>query len=177
VASFDSQTEYLDEPDWRLLQNSHVHLYWQDEVLTETVKALADFGYRVFAFDAHDWQTDQHMLVALGRALSFPDYYGRNLDALNDCLSDVATYGYGAAPADRGTLMAVRRYDSFTERSPRTAQALLDIFATQARHGALVGHRMLMLVQTTDPRASYSPVGATPVIWNPKEWLNARRGL
>ena len=154
-----------------------MHLFWHDDVLAETVELLSNFGYRVVAFDARDWQTDQDMLVDLGRALSFPDYYGRNLDALNDCLSDVATYDYGATPVDKGTLVAVRGYDAFTERSPKTAQALLDIFATQARHGALVGHRMLLLVQTADPRASYEPVGATPVMWNPKEQLNAKRGL
>ena len=27
--------------------------------------------------------------IALAKALSFPDYYGKNLDALYDCLTDI----------------------------------------------------------------------------------------
>ena len=33
--------------------------------------------------------------TALATALDFPDYYGRNLDALNDCLGDLADRGRG----------------------------------------------------------------------------------
>lgn len=32
----------------------------------------------------------REVLVAFGKALRFPDYYGANLDALNDCLQDLA---------------------------------------------------------------------------------------
>lgn len=177
MPSFDPQAQFFDEPDWQLLQNSSVHLFWQEDVLAEALLELTAYGYRPHTFDAEEWAADEDMLVAVGQALSFPDYYGRSLDAFSDCLSDVARYDYGASPSDRGTLLAVRRYDTFTERSPRTAQVFLDIFANEARTGALVGHRMLLLIQTADPRASYAPVGATPVMWNPREWMNAKRGL
>ena len=33
----------------------------------------------------------REVLVAFGAALGFPDYYGQNLDALNDCLQDLAS--------------------------------------------------------------------------------------
>ena len=33
----------------------------------------------------------REVLVAFGTALGFPDYYGANLDALNDCLQDLAS--------------------------------------------------------------------------------------
>ena len=35
-------------------------------------------------------ETREQLHDALARQLSFPDYYGRNLDALFDCLTDLA---------------------------------------------------------------------------------------
>lgn len=38
---------------------------------------------------ARAWRTEQDVHQALAQALSFPGYYGRNLDALYDCLTDL----------------------------------------------------------------------------------------
>jgi hypothetical protein len=38
----------------------------------------------------------------LAALLEFPDYYGRNLDALNDCLRDVAAADYGVRDGGPG---------------------------------------------------------------------------
>ena len=38
---------------------------------------------------ARKWRTEQDVHDALARALQFPGYYGRNLDALFDCLRDL----------------------------------------------------------------------------------------
>ena len=35
------------------------------------------------------WRTEREAHDALARALDFPDYYGHNLDALHDCLTDL----------------------------------------------------------------------------------------
>ena len=35
------------------------------------------------------WRTPRDAHDALARALAFPDYYGHNLDALHDCLTDL----------------------------------------------------------------------------------------
>ena len=43
------------------------------------------FGY----VDGAGLETTDAVLRAIGDALSFPDHYGANLDALNDCLRDL----------------------------------------------------------------------------------------
>ncbi|GAB3697911.1 barstar family protein [Mariniluteicoccus flavus] len=52
------------------------------------VAALEDAGWRTGVVEGAG--TKPEVLAAIGRALSFPDYYGRNLDALWDCLTDLA---------------------------------------------------------------------------------------
>ena len=38
---------------------------------------------------AAGWDSPEKAHEELARALAFPDYYGRNLDALHDCLGDL----------------------------------------------------------------------------------------
>ena len=38
---------------------------------------------------AAGWDTPEKAHADLAQALSFPDYYGHNLDALHDCLTDL----------------------------------------------------------------------------------------
>jgi Barstar (barnase inhibitor) len=109
--------------------------------------------------------------------LDFPDYFGRNLDALNDCMRDVASRAYGWRADATGLVIVLRGFDAFTSVDRRIAQILLDIFADQARCAILIGNRIMCLVQSNDPRLSFDPVGAMPAMWNDAEWLNSKRGL
>lgn len=40
--------------------------------------------------DIHQFKTRKSAHAYLKKALRFPDYYGENLDALHDCLGDIA---------------------------------------------------------------------------------------
>lgn len=60
----------LDVPD---VQHAVEHAGWA-------------FGY----VDGAALDTVAGVLRAIGEALAFPDHYGQNLDALNDCLRDLA---------------------------------------------------------------------------------------
>ncbi|QYN21655.1 barstar family protein [Amycolatopsis sp. DSM 110486] len=55
-------------------------------------------------------------------------HYGKNLDALNDCLSDVAAGDYGPALGATGFVLGLRHYDKFGAAQDGTAHAVLDIF-------------------------------------------------
>jgi hypothetical protein len=176
VPPFDPDANLTEDQAYRLAMNSAVTLFRRPEALDETTGWLADHGYQLVRLDAGAWhsQADFHRDIQI--ALDFPDYYGHNLDAFNDCLRDVATYAYGASRDATGTILVFTGYDAFAAREPRAAQVILDIIAGNARHAMLFGHRMLCLVQSNDPNLDFDPVGATPVTWNSAEWQRSARG-
>lgn len=140
--------------------NSAVTLYQRP--VDDICDWLTEHGYQLVRLAAGwDTQADFHHDIKV--ALDFPDYYGANLDAFNDCMRDVATYDYGASRDATGTVLVFTGYDAFARREPHAAQAILDIIAGTARFAMLFGHRMLCLVQSNDPNIGFDPVGATPV--------------
>lgn len=63
-----------------------------DDVQHTVENAGWDFAY----VDGWHVETKKEFLNAVGEALHFPDYYGRNFDAMADCLHDVkADHGNG----------------------------------------------------------------------------------
>ena len=147
--------------DWSLLQNGTVCRYDHAFQLDSACTRLADLGYLVHRIDAHPWTSVGDMHTAFAETMSFPSYYGRNLDALNDVLSDVARFDYGSDPACSGTVLAIAGYDTLAEMDRRTAGVVLDIFAVQARLAALYAHPMLCLVESTV--TDYPAVGGRSV--------------
>lgn len=136
--------------DWGLLQNGFVHTCRDRFTLDTAAVHLADLNYLIHTFDAGSWSDVADMHTAFAETMSFPAYYGRNLDALNDVLSDVSRYSYGSDPHSAGTVVVIAGFDSLLELDGRTALLVLDIFARQARLAALYGHAMLCLVETTN---------------------------
>lgn len=161
--------------DFRLVINSFVTLFWRMELLDQALGWLQGRGYTVVRLDASRWTADADLHCDIAAALDFPDYYGRNLDALNDCMRDVVDYQYGATRDATGLVLAFTGYESFAKERPRTAHTVLDIMADQARAAALIGHRVMCLVQSNDPNIAFEPVGAMSVMWNHAEWFDARR--
>ena len=175
VAPFDSDADLNQDRGFRLLANTPVTLFWRRSVLDETTQWLIAHGYQVTFLDASSWNTEDDLHREVAEALNFPGYYGRNLDALNDCMRDVVNHDYGWGAESTGLALVFAGYDAFSRNCPRAAQVVLDIMADQSRSAALFGRRLMCLVQTNDPRIGFDPVGAVPVSWNDAEWLDASR--
>lgn len=175
MAAFDPETDLSQDLAYRLLINTSVTLFWRPQVLDETTAWLSAHGYQVTGIDASQWSTEHDLHRDIAAALSFPDYYGRNLDALNDCMRDVVSQDYGWAPGTTGLALAFTGYDAFAARCPRAAQIVLDIMADHSRSAALFGRRLTCLIQSNDPHICFEPVGATAVTWNDAEWLDSKR--
>jgi hypothetical protein len=162
--------------DFQLLLTGAIHLFWRRAILDETVAELREAGYDILVLDASRWSSEGEMHSDIAREFSFPAYYGKNMDALNDCLRDVAL-GEENSALTSATALVLDHFDSFVRAEASAAQTFIDIFADNSRRAMLVGHRMVCLLQSDDPRLQLAPVGATPVAWNHKEWMEKNRGL
>jgi hypothetical protein len=176
VPSFENTPETWERVDWQLLQNGFVTMFWSRDLFTATAHSLTDMGYKVVALDAGEWHTTQDALLSLGEALDFPSYYGKNLDALVDCLRDVAGFDYGSDPESEGTVIALDHYDKFTTLLSQMAWTILDILADTGRQALLIGHRFIVILQSDHDGLTFGTVGGTSVGWNRREFLNKKRG-
>lgn len=160
-----------DRLDVQLLQSSAVTLYHKQAVLAQDVAWLQQAGYRVYALDAISWTSASDFHADAKRSLALPAHYVANLASWIDCLGDLEV------PRDGGVALQFRHFDAFARAEPRFAQTLLDSIESASRRFLLLERRLLALVQSDDPRIRFERIGAAPVNWNPREWLDADRGL
>jgi RNAse (barnase) inhibitor barstar len=167
-----------EQLDWIILRDGGVHLYWRQEILADDLNWLISNRYKIISFDATEWQSasesesERRMHESLKTQLLFPDYYGKNLNALDECILDDLI-----VPDTGGLALVLNHYDRFSkpvhnlasdERS--TAEVVLSIFAKAVRHHMLFGRRLLILVQSDDPTITFGRLGGVAAWWNHREW-------
>lgn len=157
--------------DLRLLQNGAVALYHKHSVLSDDVAWFQRAGYRVYTLDAAHWATPADFHEAAKETLEFPVHYIANLAGWIDCLGDLTV------PRESGVVLQIRHFDAFARAQPQFAHTLLDSIESSSRRFLVTGRRLLALVQSDDARIRFERVGAMPVTWNPREWLDSDRGL
>ena len=122
-------------------------LFLREHILREAEEALQTLGYALVELDAVAWRDAADLHDALATALHFPDYYGRNFNALDDCLGDVAHGDYGwSPPLSVGLMVVVHGFGDFARRQPKLAGDLAESFVSTTRGGLLFGHQILWLL-------------------------------
>src|SRR6185369_11944071 len=89
MAAFSTDPGEWQRLDLSLFQNSPVALYFRPEVLDEDIERLRGEGYRIDEFNCANWHTESDFHADVAGRLAFPDYYGCNLDAFDDCIEDI----------------------------------------------------------------------------------------
>jgi hypothetical protein len=84
-------------------------------------------GLRVAELDASAIADKQELMAAISSALEFPDYFGANWDALDECLRDLGWIGA------EGYVLVVSGGDAFWRRSPELAGMLVRAWIDAAR--------------------------------------------
>ncbi len=171
MVSFTDAVDVWDRLDFQLLLDGAVTLYYSADIMHEDCEWLKQHKYKVGDLDASNWNTEAAFHADVKRILEFPSYYGENLNAFSDCLSDLEM------DEDGGFAIAIMHFNSFFRVMPDRAQAVLDIIETNSRRHLLIGKRLIALVQTDNPRVVYEHVGCITPSWNPRERMERNRGL
>jgi RNAse (barnase) inhibitor barstar len=168
-----SENEY-SAFDYEILRDGGIALYRSNDYLEEDVEQLRLAGYHVYRIDCKEWKSELDMHNSLSLELSFPSYYGKNLNALNDVITDVYV------PAAGGLVLVLLHFDVFAKGAgsvhPLT-EALLESLSRASHQSLLTGKRFLTLVQSDEPSMSFPKLGLSAPSWNRREWLNKDRGL
>jgi hypothetical protein len=90
--------------------------------------AAQDAGLAFCVVDASAVRTKSQFLGLLGRTLAFPSWFGRNWDALEDCLTDASWM------PQSGFVLQVEGYQAYAQADPDGFAILLDIFKTSAEY-------------------------------------------
>jgi len=170
-------TAFRDDPvererlDWRLLESGAVTLYHRPTILSEDSAWLRANGYRLHVLEAIHWTSGRAFFEGLYPALGLPDHFAKNLAGWLDALAELDL------PPSGCLALEFRHFDSFARADRQLAQAVLDAIESTSRRLLLTGRRLIALVQCDDARIRFERIGAVPVNWNPREWLDADRGV
>lgn len=163
--------EEVQRLDWQLMERGAIALYHRSSVLSGDLGWFRQQQYVIHELNALTWQTPADFHAEAQRVLGFPSHYSKNLAGWVDCLPELEV------PDQSGVILVFRRYDTFAKAQPQLAQTILDSIESTSRRFLLTGRRLLALVQSDDPRIRFERVGAMPVTWNPREWLESDRGI
>ncbi|GGO69738.1 barstar family protein [Nocardioides deserti] len=98
---------------------------WEVAYAVADVRAtLERAGWRLFHLDGRAHPSRAETLEALGEALALPSWWGRNLDALADCLRDLA-----AEPGTGRTALLWDGWGVLHDQDPRTVDVVLRLLA------------------------------------------------
>jgi len=93
-----------------------------DRAIDELRRWAAQAGHRFVLVDCSDCVDRKSVLQAIGRAFAFPEWYGANLDALYDCLTDLPQR------RERGWVVVLERLAHEPTLRAAERDALLDVF-------------------------------------------------
>jgi hypothetical protein len=123
-------------------------------VARQLIAQAAAAGFSTGWIDAAANDTKATFLAASAKELEFPDYFGHNWDAFNDCFRDL-----GYRPGS-GAVIVIDQFDRLANNEPRDWGVGLEVLRGAANDSRDEGHPIYVLLR--------GPAAAAPGIaaWN-----------
>ncbi len=155
---------------FQLFFNSDVVLFYKREYIEKSIIELSKESFRIYHLECLNWKSKSDFHTEVAKKLGFPEYYGRNLDAFNDCISDLY-------PSEFNTAIVFWNFQVLSKMDKEFSKSILDIIQRQSRYAKKNGNQLSALIQTNNPIEIIQNIGAIDAEWNSEEWLNSSRGL
>ncbi|MEM6844391.1 MAG: barstar family protein [Bacteroidota bacterium] len=168
MASRNSSYDESESLDWQILRDGPIKKYFSQDILSEDIDGLYNLRYQVVDMNMFNW-TSKTAHKHIHESFDFPEYYGENLHAFRDCLSDMFDRRY------RGLAIVFRRFDVFYSDNKNLSEGILDMISAESWEWLLVGQRLICMLQSNDPDLEISKIGGEHPHWNRNEWANASR--
>ncbi|RDI15920.1 barstar family protein [Flavobacterium sp. AG291] len=153
---FQNNAETWQRLDYHIMSRGFIKPY-NDEMLLETdLEWLRKENYSIVNFDCLDW--NNHIEVMhddLSLNLHFPPYYGKNWDALYECLNELEI-------SESGTVVVFKNLDMI---NIKTVHTLIDCFVSSAQRHILFNERLLVLIKVDNQKFELHPLGAFKMHW------------
>lgn len=126
-------------PDFYILRDGGYQSLPTRAEVNDAAGSLRQRGYVVHEFDCAGWDRET-MHDELAEALDFPEWYARDLDALEDCLSTCEVPDVG------GMALVLWNFATLAARYPIEAAELPDIVESASHMHLLFGRRFLAIL-------------------------------
>ncbi|MBI9052044.1 MAG: barstar family protein [Anaerolineaceae bacterium] len=133
--------------DWTFFRDGPIVLFHDQEILNKDIHWLKEHHYLTKSFDCSAWETMNDFHKDVYQQLNFPEYYGKGMDAFNDCMWDVPVPDIG------GMTILLNHFDQFQNES----RINLEILAIHIFHNITYGKRLLVLIQIEDHIFNFFP--------------------
>jgi RNAse (barnase) inhibitor barstar len=120
---------------------SGVYLLTRALQVSELEKIARTQGLAFFHVEGADIRSKEEFLNKSALALRFPEYFGHNWDALQDCLTDMSWV------EAKGYMVLYDRCEQFAERSPQEFATVLEIFKESAEFWRTQGKPWFVVLQ------------------------------
>ena len=154
--------------DILILQNGAIVMYHNTILLDEDIEWFDNNSYEILDIDVQHWNAE-NFHDKIKRSFNFPDYYGKNMNALEECLDELINRKF------RGLVLILRNIDDFVCLDKDLAVGLLNIIARTSRRWLLSGQFLIGVLQSNDPDLNFDKVGGTKPFWNGNEWFDEER--
>jgi len=111
----------------------------------DVIDAFVSKEYKVFSLDGSGINSKAELLRSLSQVMKFPDYFGSNWDALEECLNDLEWL-----PA-KGYVIQLKNADNFIKSYPSDFAVFTKIVESASYSWKIKKVDFVLIVETNNP--------------------------